>query len=192
MARHNPTAPDDVISLFIQSEDEEKVVWYHYITHLGYYSLHLVKCFFRHPLKKDKKDLELLEQVRSLLDVEVNDDNIEKSRLIVGLHRVVENTHARRRLERWSLRVIAVYLAVVFALVLCTYAHIPFLRLPFIYIPDNIMIAILTTTTANIIGLGLIVLRGHFLANENNKESDSKKDTSNLSSEKKQSGSVQT
>ena len=130
--------------------------------------------------------------LRSVPVVEVNDDNIEKSRLIVGLHRVVENTHARRRLERWSLRVIAVYLAVVFALVLCTYAHIPFLRLPFIYIPDNIMIAILTTTTANIIGLGLIVLRGHFLANENNKESDSKKDTSNLSSEKKQSGSVQT
>lgn len=27
------------------------------------------------------------------------------------------------------------------------------------------MIAILTTTTVNIIGLGLIVLRGHFLAN---------------------------
>lgn len=174
MARHNPTDPDNVISSFIQSEDKEKVVWYHYFSHLGYYTIYLVKCFFRHPLKKDKKDLELLEQVRSLLDVEVNDDNIEKSRLIVGLHRVVENTHARRRLERWSLRVIAVYLAVVFALVLCTYAHIPFLRLPFIFIPNNIMIAILTTTTANIIGLGLIVLRGHFLANENNKESDSK------------------
>lgn len=174
MARHNSTDPTDVIFSFIQSEDEEKVVWYHYFTHLGYYAIYLVKCFFRHPLKKDKKDLELLEQVRSLLDVEVNDDNIEKSRLIVGLHRVVENTHARRRLERWSLRVIAVYLAVVFALVLCTYAHIPFLRLPFIHIPNDIMIAILTTTTANIIGLGLIVLRGHFLANENNKESDSK------------------
>lgn len=29
------------------------------------------------------------------------------------------------------------------------------------------MVAILTTTTANIIGLGLIVLRGHFLAKEN-------------------------
>lgn len=174
MAKHNPTDHDNVILSFIQSEDEEKVVWYHYFTHLGYYTFRLVKCFFRHPLKKDKKDLELLEQVRSLLDVEVNDDNIEKSRLIVGLHRVVENTHARRRLERWSLRVIAVYLAVVFALVLCTYAHIPFLRLPFIYIPNDIMIAILTTTTANIIGLGLIVLRGHFLANENNKESDSK------------------
>ena len=171
MARNNAVDPDNAISSFIQAEDEEKVVWYHYITHLGFFSFHLIKCFFRHPLKKDKKDLELLEQVRSLLDVEVNDDNIEKSRLIVGLHRVVENTHARRRLERWSLRVIAVYLAVVFALVLCTYAEIPLLGLPFIHIPNDIMIAILTTTTANIIGLGLIVLRGHFLANESNKGS---------------------
>lgn len=170
MAKHDQTDSVGPISSFIQSEDEEKIVWYYYLTHLGYYTFHLFKCFFRHPLKKDKKDLELLEQVRSLLDVEVNDDNIGKSRLIVGLHRVVENTHARRRLERWSLRVIAVYLAVVLALVLCTYVNIPFLRLPFIHMPDNIMIAILTTTTANIIGLGLIVLRGHFLANESNKE----------------------
>ena len=38
------------------------------------------------------------------------------------------------------------------------------------------MIAILTTTTVNIIGLGLIVLRGHFLANDpsNNMEEDKK------------------
>lgn len=179
MAKHNKHNKINKInenaaigSFIVDADNEEKVVWYHYITHLGYYSFHIVRCFFRHPLRKDKKDLELLEQVRSLLEVEVNDDNIEKSRLIIGLHRIVENTHARRRLERWSLRVIAVYLAVVFALVLCTYANIPFLRLPFIEIPNDIMIAILTTTTANIIGLGLIVLRGHFLANEEKKKDD--------------------
>lgn len=40
------------------------------------------------------------------------------------------------------------------------------LHLPLLVIPNPIMIAILTTTTANIIGLGLIVLRGHFLAND--------------------------
>lgn len=170
MPRRNHQEGENPIA-FISAENNEEVVWYYYITHLGYYSSHIIRCFFRHPLRKDKKDLELLEQVRSLLEVEVNDDNIEKSRLIVGLHRVVENTHARRRLERWSLRVIAVYLAIVFALVLCTYANIPFLGFPFISIPNDIMIAILTTTTANIIGLGLIVLRGHFLANEDkNKE----------------------
>lgn len=172
MARRSLADPDNTIFSFIQSEDEEKVVWYHYITHLGFFSMRLVKCFFRHPLKKDKKDLELLEQVRSLLDVEVTNDNIKKSRLLVGVHRVVENTHARRRLERWSLRVIAIYLAVVFSLVVCTYADIPLLGLPFMKIHDNIMIAILTTTTANIIGLGLIVLRGHFLANEDKKSNN--------------------
>lgn len=171
MAKRKPIKEASAIGSFIvDADNEEKVVWYHYITHLGFYSFHIIRCFFRHPLKKDKQDLELLEQVRSLLDVEVNNDNIEKSRHIVGLHRVVENTHARRRLERWSLRVIAVYLAVVFALVLCTYANIPIIGLPFIHIPNDIMIAILTTTTANIIGLGLIVLRGHFLANEERKD----------------------
>ena len=38
------------------------------------------------------------------------------------------------------------------------------------------MIAVLTTTTVNIIGLGLIVLRGHFLANDalNNMENEDK------------------
>lgn len=163
------------IDSFIADESKaEEVVWYHYITHLGFYSFHIMRCFFRHPLKRDKKDLELLEQVRSLLDVDVNEDNIKKSRHLVVLHRVVENTHARRRLERWSLRVIAVYLSVVFALVLCTYANVPFIGLPFLKIPNDIMIAILTTTTANIIGLGLIVLRGHFLANEDRKGENEK------------------
>mgnify|MGYP001674585526 FL=1 len=38
------------------------------------------------------------------------------------------------------------------------------------------MITILSTTTVNIIGLGLIVLRGHFLANDksNNMDEDKK------------------
>lgn len=162
------------ITGLLEHEEEEKVKWWQYGTHFGSYSFYIIRCFFRHPLKKEKKDLELLEQVRSLLDVEVNDANIAKSRMIVGLHRIVENTHARRRLERWSLRVIAIYLAIVLGLVVCTYADIPFLGLPFIKIPDKIMIAVLSTTTANIIGLGLIVLRGHFLANEDKriKETD--------------------
>lgn len=164
------------ITGLLEHDEEEKVKWWQYGTHFGFYSFHIIRCFFRHPLKKEKKDLELLEQVRSLLDVEVNDANIAKSRMIVGLHRIVENTHARRRLERWSLRVIAIYLAIVLGLVVCTYAYISFLGLPFIRIPDKIMIAVLSTTTANIIGLGLIVLRGHFLANEDKKIKADKKD----------------
>lgn len=38
------------------------------------------------------------------------------------------------------------------------------------------MIAVLTTTTVNVIGLGLIVLRGHFLANDNEREEKDKEE----------------
>lgn len=84
------------------------------------------------------------------------------------MHRVVENTSARQRLEKWSLRVIVWYLIIVCFIVFATYFNIT--ERPLLKIPNPIMIAILTTTTANIIGLGLIVLRGHFLAKENNDE----------------------
>lgn len=157
---------------------EEKISIWQYFSHSGYYALHGIKTFFRHPLKKEKPDLDLLGIVRSLLDDFENKnhkDNIQKSEGLIALHRTVENTHARRRLERWSLRVIALYLFIVLLIVIFTYANIPILDLPWLVIPNEIMIAILTTTTANIIGLGLIVLRGHFLAKD---DKGNKKDQS--------------
>ena len=42
-------------------------------------------------------------------------------------------------------------------------------------IPNTIMITILSTTTVNIIGLGLIVLKGHFLANDSSNSIDKSK-----------------
>lgn len=125
----------------------------------------------RHRIRKIKPELDPLDVVRKLLEDFEHQESIEKSTSVVHLHRIIENTHARRRLEKWSLRVIATYLILVLAIVVFTYADIPQIGLPILNIPPNIMIAILTTTTANIIGLGLIVLRGHFLANE-----DAKKD----------------
>ena len=64
-------------------------------------------------------------------------------------------------------KVIALYLFVVLSIVVLCYSKIPFVSgFVQINIPPNIMITILSTTTVNIIGLGLIVLRGHFLAND--------------------------
>ena len=148
---------------------EEKITLWQYVSHSGYFICHGLKTFFRHPLKKEKPDLDLLGVVRSLLDDFENKnhkENIQKSEGLIALHRTVENTHARRRLERWSLRIIVLYLFIVFSIVVATYAQIPYLDLPWLTIPNEIMIAILTTTTANIIGLGLIVLRGHFLSKD--------------------------
>ena len=119
---------------------------------------------------KKKDELRLIEKINLLLDM--GDDNEETSSLIVKytkLHRVHENTKARRRLERWASRVIAYYLVVVLIVVILNYG----LMMPFSFrlnIPDQIVLAILTTTTINIIGLGLIVLRGHFPSKDNENE----------------------
>ncbi len=126
-----------------------------------------IRFIFSKPFKETKKDLDILETVNTLLDSETTDENINKCKELTHLHRVIENTKARRRLEKWSLRVIALYLFVVLSIVVLCYSKIPFVSgFVQINIPPNIMITILSTTTVNIIGLGLIVLRGHFLAND--------------------------
>lgn len=146
---------------------EEKSPKWRYLQHGGYYIVCLITAFFQNPTKKKQSNLELLGIVGSLLndfEGKRGEECIQKSKDLIALHRLVENTHARRRLERWSLRVIALYLVSVLVIVVATYANIPFIGMPWLTISDNIMIALLTTTTANIIGLGLIVLRGHFLS----------------------------
>lgn len=149
-----------------------------YWLHLGYYLPYWIRSFFNEPYKETKKDLNILDTVNALLDSETTDENIDKCKELTYLHRVIENTKARRRLERWSLRVIASYLFIVLSIVIFCYTDIPFLdSFIEIKIPDPIMITILSTTTVNIIGLGLIVLRGHFLANDKpNDVKDNKKE----------------
>ena len=156
----------DFDSLF---ESRNRIRWYHYVIHLGYYIPYWARFFFSKPFKEEKRDLNILEMVQQLLESETTNENIEKSKELTHLHRIIENTKARRRLEKWSLRVIASYLLIVLLIVVCNYARIPFVAdLGTIDIPRPIMITILSTTTVNIIGLGLIVLRGHFLANDRN------------------------
>lgn len=154
----------DGINLTDVTEDNE-LKWYHYPLHGGYYLVHGFLEFFSKPYKEPKKDVDLMEHVNSLLCSEKTSENIEKVEHLTSIHREVENTKARRRLEKWSLRVIAIYLIIVLFVVVFSYIEIPNLSIKLV-IPEPIMIAILTTTTVNVIGLGLIVLRGHFLANE--------------------------
>lgn len=132
--------------------------------HLGYETWLYIHKFFSSPYKKQKRELNVLDSIQTLLESEPTDENINKCQELSKLHRMVENTKARRRLEKWSLRVIGYYLLIVLVVVIASYAKINGHYL--LYIPDGIMITILSTTTVNIIGLGLIVLRGHFLANE--------------------------
>lgn len=124
---------------------------------------------------KKEDDLRLIEKVNLLL--EMGDDDEKTSSLIVKytkLHRVHENTKARRRLEKWASVVIVTYLMVVLLIVLMNYISIDYkecwLGRVTMEIPDKIMFTILSTTTINIIGLGLIVLRGHFPNKEDKDE----------------------
>lgn len=165
-------AKDNIGSLSetLKNQERKTISWIDYVLHAGYFIPHMFKCFFSPPGRKEKREINVLEQVQILIESSATHENILKSQELTQLHRIIENTKARRRLEKWSLRVIAVYLFVVLLIVASCYTK--WNDTPIFYtihssIPANIMITILTTTTANIIGLGLIVLRGHFLAKEN-------------------------
>lgn len=132
-----------------------------------------IKSIFSSSKKEVKEELNVLDIVRDILSNKQDDKSINQSQELVKLHRVIENTKARKRLETWSLRVIVVYLITVLILVVSNYLYTGWFD-AVMDIPENVMIAILTTTTVNIIGLGLIVLRGHFLANEAIKDEEKK------------------
>jgi len=142
------------------------------------------KQFFCGPSKAmPRKDLNIVEQISVLLEHgdEITDDEIHRVHILTNIHRLFENTKARQRLERWASRVIVFYLLIVLWIVLSNYVCIEysgsleFMNNITIAIPDKIMFTILSTTTINIIGLGLIVLRGHFLSKDKTEENGKKK-----------------
>lgn len=127
------------------------------------------------------------DRAESLIETIGMDENHEKKESVVRTsmslleaHRTVEDTHARRRLEAWARKVIIWYLATVMALVVANGASRVIWSEIFKssgFISDSVMYAILTTTTANILGLGFIVLRGHFPSKDANKKSSRKKES---------------
>lgn len=117
------------------------------------------------------------ESLAETIGMEDNSDKKESvvrtSMSLLEAHRTVEDTHARRRLEAWARKVIICYLTTVMALVVANGASRviwPDIFDESGFITDSVMYAILTTTTANILGLGFIVLRGHFPSKEKNKK----------------------
>lgn len=113
------------------------------------------------------KDLNLLDHISTLLgssDV-TQKEVIETIKQLVNLHRTTENTSARKRLESWAKRVIVLYLLAVLLFICCASIDNGFLK-----VSDSVIITILSTTTINILGLGFIILKGHFP--QNNKDDD--------------------
>lgn len=116
---------------------------------------------FKNPFKRPKRELNLLEQVEVLINTGDPATVVDYCEKYIFLHRIVENTRARRRLERWITRLISVYLFIVFLLIGLSYA----LQWQ---TPIGVIITILSTTTINIVALGYILVRGLFHEHEEN------------------------
>ena len=91
----------------------------------------------------------------------------------MALHRIKENTDARRRLEKWASRTIVFYLISVGFIILLNNSDFTlsssFLNYTSKFdLSDMVIVTLLSTTTINILGLGFIVLKGHFKASETN------------------------
>lgn len=91
---------------------------------------------------------------------------LEASRALLEQQRIQDNSHARRRLEKWTTRTISWYLIVVAVLVVSNGIVSMFTHNHDGFISSGIMAGILSTTTINVIGLGFIVLKGHFQHHE--------------------------
>ena len=136
-----------------------------------------IKCFFcgkRNITIETNTFGETAETLISTLD-KVDKDTLQAGKELLHLQRDVENTRARRRLEKWACVVITVYLIFVFVLIILN--GLSMIWKPSIFnehgfISDNVMTIILSTTTINIIGLVVIVLRGHFDNKKGDKESN--------------------
>jgi hypothetical protein len=111
--------------------------------------------FFRNPYPKEKKELDLLDVVDLLISTGDPENVADSCKQYVDLHRIVENTRARRRLEKWVTRLISSYLFFVFAFIVASYTF----RWE---ISGGIIVTLLSTTTINIVALGLILVRGLF------------------------------
>lgn len=146
------------------------------------YGAYNVFCYVRNfffgepkPPKNPSKFSDLAETLISSIPDNPGSELLNSSGKLLEQQRMLEDTRARRRLEKWATRVIVWYLLAVFILIIVNGLVLIFhpietneiiypgiTNAPKGFISDSIMTIILSTTTINIIGLGLIVLKGHF------------------------------
>lgn len=137
----------------------------------GFYSLmSVIKDFFRGPYKARNAHERFSETAESIIvqlsEKEFSDDVLNASKALLEQQRIQDNSHARRRLEKWATRTISWYLIAVAVLVVSNGIVDMLNHNNGGFISSGIMGGILSTTTINIIGLGFIVLKGHFQHHE--------------------------
>lgn len=92
----------------------------------------------------------------------------------IELDRIITNSRHRKCLLRWAIIIITLHIIAVLWIVTHNNAIVSLFHIDtfFIKISDNVLMVLLGSTTANIIGLGYIVLKGIFykddIHNDNN------------------------
>lgn len=166
------SASDKIVDRQGVCEDND-ISWKHFFYKIWYNFCEL----FRNPYKKPQKDLNLLEQVEILLASEgtIDENLLQRCEHLIKLHRITENTNARKRLEKWTKSVIVSYLVIVGLVVaLCT-TKLDFCVFGchfYFVLSDTVLVTILSTTTVNIIALALILMKGHFPHKEDGKQAE--------------------
>lgn len=175
----NPTNPFD--QAVASPSSSNKFVFL--LKHGGYSLILFLWEYFTGPRKpnppksKDSQFKFIAERLISTLPDNPDQLTVDTTKQLLEQHRTIENTQARRRLERWACWAIVIYLACVFLLLI--FNGVSRVLWPTIFtadkplFSDNVLYVILSTTTVNILGLGFIVLKGHFPQKEDKSHSDS-------------------
>lgn len=179
--------PTDEVHLFneitnTQSLDIDELASLSWKRYGAYKLFQYVKRYFSYK-PKPPRELNLEDMVGNLLTplsesgTAIPEEILDKCKELLQHQRTLEDTRARKRLEHWATKVISYYLITVFIILLlsgfasvinvmlCQFCGIDskFIVSPdSIFLSDKVLVVLLSTTTINIIGLGLIVLRGHF------------------------------
>lgn len=133
----------------------------------GYMFFRVIKNFFSNPDKQVEKYLPLIDTVVTLVQSETahKEENINATKEFLKLHRLMENTKARRRLERWAVRLTCSYLVTVALIVICNAMKISISiegQEHTLSLSDGVIITLLSTTTVNVLGLAVIMMKGMF------------------------------
>lgn len=79
--------------------------------------------------------------------------NARANTIFTRLERYADTSSLRRRTAKWVMWIVSLWLAAVIIVLVCA-------GLEWITLSNRVLIALLTTTTVNILGLPLVVLRG--------------------------------
>lgn len=186
MSERQPGLTDD-LELFneitnTRSSDVDELDSLPWSKYGAYKLFQYIKRFFSYK-PKPSRELNLEDTVGNLLSpfseggAAIPKEILDKCKELLQHQRILEDTRARRRLEHWATKIISYYLITVFVILMlsgfasvintmlcqfCGISHEFIKSMNSIFLSDKVLIVLLSTTTVNIIGLGLIVLRGHF------------------------------